>query len=63
MGWTDDAVASGTLDAGFPPSYVGLAASSSSSGGAAFGSADLVDFFMDECNASLREKVSLESDP
>ena len=57
MGWTDDAVASGTLDAGFPPSYVGLAASSSSSG-----NANLVDFFMCECNASLGEKLAAEDD-
>ncbi|KAL3809280.1 hypothetical protein ACHAXA_001657 [Cyclostephanos tholiformis] len=58
MGWTDDAIASGTLDAGFPPSYVGFALSSSSSG--ALGNADLVGFFMDECNASLVEKLATD---
>jgi rpsU-divergently transcribed protein len=56
MGWTDDAIASGTLDAGLPPSYVGFALSSSSSG--ALGNADLVAFFMDECNTSLSEKLA-----
>ncbi|KAL7552958.1 hypothetical protein ACHAWF_018455 [Thalassiosira exigua] len=52
-GWTDEAVASGTLDAGFPPSYVGRASSATSS----FGCADLVAFFMDECNADLRREL------
>lgn len=52
-GWTDDAIASGTLDAGLPPSYIGQARSSASS----FGSADLVAFFMDESNASLRRQL------
>ncbi|KAL3789645.1 hypothetical protein ACHAW5_002362 [Stephanodiscus triporus] len=57
MGWTDDAVASGTIDAGYPPSYVGRALSSSSTSGA-FGNYDLVAFFMDECNASLGERLA-----
>ena len=37
-GWTDDAIASGTLDAGLPPTYIGQVMSSTS----IFGSADLV---------------------
>ena len=53
-GWTDDAVASGTLDAGLPPAYIGHASSATSS----FGSADLVYFFMEQCNAELREKLT-----
>eukprot|EP00584_Thalassiosira_punctigera_P024638 CAMPEP_0172552484 /NCGR_PEP_ID=MMETSP1067-20121228/45309_1 /TAXON_ID=265564 ORGANISM="Thalassiosira punctigera, Strain Tpunct2005C2" /NCGR_SAMPLE_ID=MMETSP1067 /ASSEMBLY_ACC=CAM_ASM_000444 /LENGTH=396 /DNA_ID=CAMNT_0013340475 /DNA_START=58 /DNA_END=1248 /DNA_ORIENTATION=+ len=56
-GWTDDAVASGTLDAGLPPSYVGRAWSAASP----FGSADLVAFFMDECNANLGKKLAGKS--
>ncbi|EED95471.1 predicted protein [Thalassiosira pseudonana CCMP1335] len=54
-GWTDEAIASGTLDAGLPPSYIGQASSSTS----LFGSADLVSFFMEECNASLKRKLEL----
>jgi len=61
-GWSDDAIASGTLDAGLPPSYIGQAVSSTS----VFGSADLVAFFMDECNNNLRKELnslaSVESD-
>ena len=53
-GWTDDAVASGTLDAGLPPSYIGQAVSSTS----VFGSADLIAFFMDECNNNLRKELN-----
>ena len=53
-GWTADAVASGTLDAGLPPAYIGHASSATSS----FGSADLVSFFMEQCNADLREKLA-----
>jgi len=53
-GWTADAVASGTLDAGFPPACIGHASSATSS----FGSADLVCFFMEQCNADLREKLA-----
>jgi rpsU-divergently transcribed protein len=53
-GWTDDAIASGTLDAGLPPSYIGQAFSSTS----VFGSADLVAFFMDECNNNLRKELN-----
>ena len=52
-GWTDDAIASGVIDAGLPPSYIGQATSSTSS----FGSSDLVSFFMDECNASLKQQL------
>lgn len=52
-GWSDDAVASGTLDAGFPPSYIGRASSSTS----IFGSADLVAFFMDQCNNELKKEL------
>jgi len=55
-GWTDEAIATGTLDAGFPPSYIGQARNATS----AFGSADLVAFFMDECNASLRKQLMEE---
>lgn len=55
-GWTADAVAGGTLDAGFPPSYVGRASESTS----ALGSAELVAFFMEECNARLREELAEE---
>jgi rpsU-divergently transcribed protein len=54
-GWTDDAIASGTLDAGLPPSHIGQAISSTS----VFGSADLVAFFMDECNNNLRRELAL----
>ena len=60
-GWTDDAIASGTLDAGFPPSYIGRASASTS----VFGSADLVAFFMDQCNNDLRtelERLKSEGD-
>lgn len=53
-GWTDDAIASGTLDAGLPPTYIGQAMSSTS----IFGSADLVAFFMDECNNNLRKELN-----
>lgn len=53
-GWTDDAIASATLDAGLPPSYIGQAVSSTS----VFGSADLVAFFMDECNNNLRKELN-----
>ncbi|KAL7535975.1 hypothetical protein ACHAXR_006841 [Thalassiosira sp. AJA248-18] len=53
-GWTDDAIASGTLDAGLPPSYIGQASSATSP----FGSADLVAFFMDECNGNLRKQLA-----
>ncbi|KAL7464970.1 hypothetical protein ACHAXS_005301 [Conticribra weissflogii] len=53
-GWTDEAIASGTLDAGFPPSYIGQASSSTS----LFGSADLVAFFMDECNNTLKHQLA-----
>ncbi len=53
-GWTDDAIASGTLDAGLPPSYIGQAVSSTS----VFGCADLVAFFMDECNNNLRKELN-----
>ena len=53
-GWSDDAIAAGTLDAGLPPSYIGQALSSTS----VFGSADLVAFFMDECNNNLRRELS-----
>ncbi|KAL3804367.1 hypothetical protein HJC23_011295 [Cyclotella cryptica] len=52
-GWTDDAIACGTLDAGFPPSYIGRAQSSTS----LFGSADLVAFFMERSNDELREEL------
>jgi len=52
-GWTDDAIASGVIDAGLPPSYIGQATSSTSS----FGSSDLVSFFMNECNASLKQQL------
>ena len=66
MGWTDDAIASGTIDAGYPVSYVGLALSSSSSSTStsseAFGNYDLVAFFMDECNASLGERLAAMED-
>lgn len=55
-GWTDDAIASGVIDAGLPPSYIGQATSSTSS----FGSSDLVSFFMDECNASLKQQLMKE---
>ena len=55
-GWTADAIASGTLDAGLPPSYIGQASSATSP----FGSADLVSFFMDECNDSLRRRLMEE---
>lgn len=57
-GWTDDAVASATLDVGLPPSYIGQATSSTSS----FGSADLVAFFMNECNASLKRQLMEEDE-
>ena len=57
-GWTDDAVASATLDVGLPPSYIGQATSSTSS----FGSADLVAFFMNECNASLKRQLMVEDE-
>ena len=56
-GWTDDAIASGTLDAGLPPTYIGQAMSSTS----IFGSADLVAFFMDECNNNLRQELNNKS--
>lgn len=56
-GWTDDAVAGATLDAGLPPSYIGQATSSSLP---SFGNGDLVAFFMDECNSSLRERLQSE---
>ena len=56
-GWTDDAIASGTLDAGLPPTYIGQAMSSTS----IFGSADLVAFFMDECNNNLRKELNNKS--
>lgn len=52
-GWSDDAIATGTLDAGFPPSYIGRASASTS----IFGSADLVAFFMDQCNNDLRKEL------
>jgi len=55
-GWTDEAVASGTLDAGLPPSYIGRAMTSSTS--PSFGSADLVEFFMEECNSELRRRLA-----
>jgi len=55
-GWTDDAIASGVIDAGLPPSYIGQATSSTSS----FGSSDLVSFFMNECNASLKQQLIKE---
>mmetsp|Transcript_816 Transcript_816/g.1561 ORF Transcript_816/g.1561 Transcript_816/m.1561 type:complete len:429 (-) Transcript_816:104-1390(-) len=53
-GWTDEAIASGTLDAGFPPSYIGQASPSTS----LFGSADLVAFFMEECNINLKQQLA-----
>ncbi|KAL9191602.1 hypothetical protein ACHAXT_001308 [Thalassiosira profunda] len=53
-GWTDDALASATLDAGLPPSYIGQATTAASP----FGSADLVAFFMDECHAALRKELA-----
>ncbi|KAL7517776.1 hypothetical protein ACHAWX_002664 [Stephanocyclus meneghinianus] len=52
-GWTDDAIASGTLDTGFPPSYIGRAQSSTS----LFGSSDLVAFFMERCNDDLKGEL------
>ena len=57
-GWTDDAIASGVIDAGLPPSYIGQATSSTSS----FGSSDLVSFFMNECNASLKRQLMEEEE-
>lgn len=62
-GWTDDAIASGTLDAKLPPSYIGmlgdgLSYHSSSSSLPLLGNADLVAFFMEECNATLRNNLS-----
>jgi len=59
-GWTDDAVAAGALDAGLPPASVGLAASSAAP---PLGSAELVAFFMDECNADLRKLLAEEEAP
>ena len=56
-GWSDEAIASGTLDAGLPPSYIGQARSASSP----FGSADLVAFFMNECNSSLKKQLMEEN--
>ncbi|KAL3790769.1 hypothetical protein ACHAWO_007686 [Cyclotella atomus] len=53
-GWTDDAIATGTLEAGFPPSYIGRVSSSTS----VFGSADLVAFFMDQCNNDLKNELN-----
>jgi len=55
-GWTDDAIASAVIDAGLPPSYIGQATSSTSS----FGSSDLVSFFMNECNSSLKQQLMKE---
>ena len=52
-GWTDESIANGTLDAGLPPSYIGQATTSTSS----FGSGDLVAFFMNECNANLKQQL------
>lgn len=56
-GWTEDAIATGTLDAGLPPSYIGQASSATSP----FGSADLVAFFMEECNKNLGRQLMEEN--
>lgn len=49
-GWTDDALAQGVLDAGYPPASIGLA---STNGGAG----DLVSFHMDECAGKLEKQL------
>jgi len=65
-GWTDDAIASGTLDANLPPSYIGMMGDGlSSSSTLPLGNADLVAFFMEECNETLKQQLATaaESEP
>jgi ubiquinone biosynthesis protein COQ9 len=58
-GWTDDAIASGTLDANLPPSYIGMMGDGlSSSSTLPLGNADLVAFFMEECNETLKLQLA-----
>ena len=60
-GWTDDAIASGTLDANLPPAYIGMMGDTLSHSSSSFptplGNAELVAFFMEECNENLNKQL------
>jgi hypothetical protein len=57
-GWTDDAIASGTLDANLPPASIGMMGDTLSySSSPSLGNADLVAFFMEECNETLNTQL------
>ncbi len=60
-GWTDDAIASGTLAAKLPPSYIGMIGdglSNNYSSSSPLGNADLVAFFMEECNDTMKRQLA-----
>ena len=60
-GWTDDAIASGTLAAKLPPSYIGIIGdglSNNYSSSSPLGNADLVAFFMEECNGTMKRQLA-----
>ena len=49
-GWTDDALAQGVLDAGYPPASIGLVSTNGGGG-------DLVSFHMDDCAEKFEKQL------